>query len=179
MFKWIQNKSQALHEIIKEAFQEAFFAAPFRVIGITTDNLTCKAVFRIKMKKVAMPVEVPTQEIIESDFYFSGLSAADRIKVMQQYNKELKTPSAFIHEYPLSNSTESGVFRILLLDKRHIISGTAEYFFKQRRDIIEMLSKKDIVMLSIAYREQEIFEVHSISTFNSMQVSEENNVSNK
>jgi hypothetical protein len=70
IFKRVQNKRQVAHEILKEAFHEAFFTPPFRIIGIITDGLTGKALFKVKIKKVTMRIEISTQKIIELDSYF-------------------------------------------------------------------------------------------------------------
>ncbi len=141
-----------LKDVCKEAARNTLCPCPFQLIGKTTDSLTKRTIFKLKAKKSTVPFFKTPQEIIHSDYHFSGLSVVDRKAVEKQYLFELSQPKAFIEEFPITfNEHNELIFKVLLLDERKLICGSATYFFTINKDILSMLKAKDLVTLTKAY----------------------------
>ena len=145
----------SLVTVVKEAYYEVCPKFLCQVVEKNTDNLMGQATFLIKSKRFSIPRRLKTKEIIQSDELFSELSKKDRKEIGKQYFFELNQPSAYIEEFPIiANENREFIFKILLLDKKKIVCGSATYFVKENTEILKKLSEKDIVKLAMAYRDE-------------------------
>lgn len=143
---------KSIKRMLKEANKNAFFAPPFRIVGKITDDLTKRATFSVKIRRMLNSIDLTTHDIMHNDHYLIGLSANDRKQVEQQYLFELKQPLAYIEEYPIeANKNNEYIFKIFLIDKRKIVCGSASYFIKQGTEILSLLSQRDIIQIASAY----------------------------
>ncbi len=137
---------------LKEAYKNAFGSAPFHIIGRDSDNLTKNATFSIKAKRIPTISKLTTKEIMFDDRYLCGLSASDRKQIEVQYLLEIRQPRAYIEEYPLSpNKNNQFIFKILLIEDKKIVCGSAAYFIEDNQEILSMLRPKDVVKISLEY----------------------------
>lgn len=114
---------------LKEVSREMFPTFLCRIVGKEVDELTERATFSLKSKRWPTPRRVKTSDIIHDDEYFSALSEQDRQHVEAQYLSELRQPRACIEEYPVAaNSHKEYIFKILLLEEKKMVCGTAAYF---------------------------------------------------
>ncbi|MDF1760379.1 MAG: hypothetical protein P1U40_07565 [Coxiellaceae bacterium] len=146
------SRWKSLIKLLKAAWQEAFPKYPCRIVGCSIDNLTKRAQFTVKARRIPMPIQLTTKQIIACDKYFHMLPAKDRQRIERQYLIELNRPIAFIEEFPLTaNLHGEYIFKVLLLENKKIICGTAEYFIKQNKQILQLLSREDVMKLTKAY----------------------------
>lgn len=158
-------------KILKEAFQNALSPIPFRIVGKNIDDLTKRATFYVKTSGVSNPIPLKTHEIIHDDQYFLGLVLDDRKQVKEQYLMEIEQPLAYIAEYPVTaNHNNEYIFKILLVEKRKIICGTASHFLQKDHETLSMLNQQDTVRLTIAYYSERFIEQEVIDTHDDLQI---------
>lgn len=146
-------------ETLKEAFKNAFFSDPFHIVGKDVDNLMRRATFSLKAKRIPTTYKLQTKEIIHDDRFLFGLSSSDRKQVEKQYLLEMKQPQACIEEYPLiADKNNQYIFKILLLENRKIVCGSASYFINSDKETLAMLNPADIVKISLAYYKERFGE---------------------
>lgn len=155
----------SLITVIKEAYREVFPKFLCHIVEKNTDNLTGQATFSIKSKRFSVPRVLKTKEIIQNDEFFSELSQKDRKEIERQYLFELSKPSAYIEEFPINaNENRELIFKVLFLDDKKIVCGSATYFITKNTEVLAKLSEKDIVKLAMAYREERFgyFEIDDV-----------------
>lgn len=123
---------------------------PYKIIKKDTDSLTKKAVFFLKTKKVLMPIEISTTDLINREEYFFGLKKSDRDQVKNQYLLELAAPTACIIEYPiLANENNERIFKIFCMEDNNIICTTATKILTNKT-LVAKLKSDDVVRLAMA-----------------------------
>lgn len=142
---------KTLCSTMRATYQEAFSSDPFRIVGKNTDSLTHRAAYLLKAKNVPAEFSVTTSELIHNDRYFLGLSSSSRKAVADQYVREIVQPLALIEELPIAPDIENRYqFKIFLLEEEKIICGSAAYFMQEKK-ILDLLSKQDVITITMAY----------------------------
>lgn len=138
--------------ILRKTYKLAFFTKPIHIVSKEVDSLTKRATFFIKTQRMHIVSKVTTKDIMCSDFYLCSLSVDDRKRVERQYLLEIQQPHAYIEEYPLyPNKENQYIFKILLIETKKIVCGSASHFIQCDKEVLSMLSKQDIVKISMAY----------------------------
>lgn len=140
---------------IKDIFHDAngivFSSAAFHIVGKETDNLTKRAVFQLKARRIGSVVLLSTADIITDDRYLTGLSAEDRAEIFSQYQIELKQPIAFIDSisiFPEKNNKH--LIKIFLIPENKMICATASEFLEDKV-LLNKLSHQDVSQISKIY----------------------------
>ncbi len=152
-----------LKSILKGTLKIIFSSNEVKIKRKDIDNLTKQATFFIKKGREPKLDIKKTKDIIACD-YFSELSEENRKLILEQYRTECRQPLAFIEEHPLhANKNNQYIFKILLLESRKMVTGTASYFIKniEGKQILALLSEKDIVNISVAYYREQFEEINS------------------
>lgn len=146
-----------IKDIFHDANKIAFSLIAFRIVGKQLDELTGRAKFQIKAKRIGTVV-LSTNEIIQSDRYLTGLSDTDRKTIFQQYQFELKQPIAFIESISIfPEKNKQYLIKIFIIEENKIICDSASGFLKNK-SVIDLLSAKDVSQISKIYAMEKIVQ---------------------
>lgn len=145
---------KAIRNIFKDTFKEAFPKYPYRILNKQFDSIRREKVFSIKVHRIAATVSLTAKEIFNRPEYLTGLSYDARSEITKQYLLDISKPPAYIEEYPVSpNEQGNRIFKIMLVDEKRIVCGTASFFIKNGMEILSRLSTEDTVKIAAAYYE--------------------------
>lgn len=135
---------------LKATFNEVFTKYPFKISGPIFDRKKLRWVFILKAKRISQVLKLNAEELVESDHYFENLSKKDKEIVKEQYLIDLLKPKAYLEELPI-NLENNNIFKIMLEEENKITCGTATYFMTEGRELMNMLSKEDMIKIAFAY----------------------------
>lgn len=160
-----------IRDIFRDANKIAFSSTAFRIVGKQFDELTQRAKFQLKAKRIGTVVVLSTDTIIQSDRYLTGLSKDDRNTVFQQYQAELKQPVAFIESISIfPEKNQQYLIKIFMIEANKIICGYASEFIKNK-SVMELLSLQDVSQISKIYTLEKILrEEPTLCNFDNVNV---------